>query len=341
MLAKALNYALLASDAATRLISLGALVVYLRSAASMAALGALGAADYIIAHGFAALPAILELERRTQPPPSPKLATLPTGAPRFDIRFATVSFAYPGAGAPVLRDLDLTIPAGSSMALVGLNGEGKTTLVKLLARLYDPTAGAVRIDGIDLREIEPADWQRRIAAIFQDFRRYGLPARDNIGFGGLSIIGDLAALERAAAKAGVLDRINALANGWDTPLSRRFTGGADLSGGEWQKLALARAMFAVEAGAKVLILDEPTANLGVRSEAELYDHFLDLTKGLTTVLISHRFSTVRRGDCICMLEGGAVTEIGAHDALMSKGGRYAEMFTLQSSRILESADASG
>ncbi|HEX3699884.1 MAG TPA: ABC transporter ATP-binding protein [Phenylobacterium sp.] len=339
MLANGLVYGLLASDAARGAIGLGALVVYLRAVGALGALGGLGPADSIIAHGFAALPAILELERLTTPGPQPGFAALPPAAPAREIRFDKVSFTYAGGRAPVLRELDLTIPAGSSMALVGLNGAGKTTLVKLLARLYDPSSGAVRVDGIDLREIAPAAWQRRIAAIFQDFLRYGLPARDNIGFGGLAMAGDQAALERAAAKAGVLSRIAALPAGWDTPLTRHFTGGAELSGGEWQRVALARALFAVEAGARVLILDEPTANLDVRAEAELYDRFLDLTKGLTTLLISHRFSTVRRADRICVIEEGAVLELGSHDELMARGGRYAEMFALQSSRFIGSAEA--
>jgi ATP-binding cassette subfamily B protein len=332
-------FVLMAHDAATGVIGMGALVVYLRAASSLGALGQSGAADSIIAHGAAAVPAILELERRTAPPPGPALASLPPSAPAREIRFEKVSFTYAGAATPVLKDLDLTIPAGQSMALVGLNGAGKTTLVKLLARLYDPTGGAILVDGIDLREADPKDWQRRIAAIFQDFLKYGLPARDNIGFGGLAMAGDQAALERAAAKAGVLDRIQGLPAGWDTPLSRHFTGGADLSGGEWQRIGLARALFAVEAGATVLILDEPTANLDIRAEAELYDRFLDMTQGLTTLLISHRFSTVRRADRICVLEEGAVLELGTHDELIAKGGRYAEMFNLQSSRFVDAAGA--
>ncbi|MFL5298440.1 MAG: ABC transporter ATP-binding protein [Phenylobacterium sp.] len=341
MLANILVYGLLASDAAGGAISLAALVVYVRAVMGLGALGSLGPADHIIAHGFAALPAILELEARTAAPSGPPLARLAPAAPEREICFERLSFTYPGAATPVLKGLDLTIPAGTSMALVGLNGAGKTTLVKLLARLYDPTEGAVRVDGSDLRGIEPADWQRRIAAIFQDFLRYGLPARDNVGFGGLSMTHDQPALDRAAAKAGVLDRIQALPMGWDTPLSRHFTGGADLSGGEWQRIALARALFAVEAGAKVLILDEPTANLDVRAEAELYDRFLDLTRGLTTLLISHRFSTVRRADRICVLEGGKAIELGSHAELMARGGRYAEMFTLQSQRFVGAVEGAG
>ncbi|MHB8283326.1 MAG: ABC transporter ATP-binding protein [Caulobacteraceae bacterium] len=335
MLVGGLLYGLLGWDGASGAISLGALVVYLRAVAGLSALSGLGAADNIIAHGFAAVPSILELERLTLPVAGPPLAKTPSHAPQREIRFDRVSFTYAGAKAPVLHDFDLTIPAGTSMALVGLNGAGKTTLVKLLARLYDPTHGAIRIDGVDLKTIDPGDWQRRIAAIFQDFLRYSLSARDNVGFGGIAIAGDQQALERAADKAGVLERIRALPLGWDTPLSRHFTGGADLSGGEWQRVALARALFAVEAGARVLILDEPTTNLDVRAEAELYDRFLDLTKGLTTVLISHRFSTVRRADCICVLEAGAVVERGDHESLMAAGGRYAEMFTLQSSRFVD------
>jgi len=326
-------YAVLANDAARGVITLGALVVYLRSAQSIAGWG-LSNADYAIEYGAAALPALHQLEAMTAVVAQGAPKTLPVGAPSREIRFDGVSFGYAG-GAPVLRDLSLAIPAGSSLAVVGLNGAGKTTLVKLLARLYDPTEGAITVDGVDLREVDPDAWRGRVAAIFQDFLRFGLPARDNVGFGGLSLAGDETALVRAAEKAGVLERIHALPKGWDTPLMRQFTDGADLSGGEWQRIALARALMAVEAGARLLILDEPTAALDVRAEAELYERFLELTRGLTTILISHRFSTVRLADRICVLDQGAVAELGSHAELMALGGKYAELFLLQSQRFTD------
>jgi ATP-binding cassette subfamily B protein len=327
-------YGFLAGDAARGVITLGALVIYLRSAQAIAS-GGVTNADFQIEYGAASMPALLELEAMAAAGVSRSApATLPTSAPSREIRFDNVTFAYAG-GAPVLRDLSLSIPAGSSLAIVGLNGAGKTTLVKLLARLYDPASGAITVDGVDLRDVDPDAWREHVAAIFQDFLRLGLSARDNIGFGGLRFAAEGAALARAAEKAGVLDRIRTLPKGWDTPLMRQFTDGADLSGGEWQRVALARALMAVEAGARLLILDEPTAALDVRAEAQLYDRFLDLTRGLTTVLISHRFSTVRRADRICMLEHGAVLELGTHAELIALGGKYAELFTLQSQRFAE------
>jgi len=253
--------------------------------------------------------------------------------PRELIRFDGVHFAYPGDGREVFAGLDLTISAGTSLAIVGGNGAGKTTLVKLLARLQEPQAGRILVDGVPVEELDPVSWRRRLAVIFQDFVRYELPASDNVGFGGISRRGDLEALDGAAARAGALGVVHRLPSGWATPLSRQFVGGADLSGGEWQRIALARALFAVEAGAGVLVLDEPTANLDVRAEAALFEDFLDLTRGLTTILISHRFSTVRHADRICVLDGGRVVEDGSHDDLVAAGGRYAEMFLLQAERF--------
>ncbi|MFP5377290.1 MAG: ABC transporter ATP-binding protein [Acidimicrobiia bacterium] len=254
-----------------------------------------------------------------------------TGLPSGEIRFFGVSFSY-GAGAPVLDGLDLAIPAGSSLALVGVNGAGKTTLVKLLAGLYVPQAGAITVDGIPLGDLDLASWRRQLAVIFQDFVRYELPASDNVRFGGVDHR-DPEALDRAAARAGVAGVVAGLPRGWQTPLARHYAGGSDLSGGQWQRVALARALFAVDAGARVLVLDEPTANLDVRAEARLFDEFLDLTAGLTTILVSHRFSTVRRADRICVLEGGRVVEHGSHDALVAAGGRYARLFDLQAARF--------
>jgi ATP-binding cassette subfamily B protein len=331
-------YGVLAGDAARGAITLGALVIYLRSAQAIAGWG-LSNADYAIEYGAASVPALRQLEAMTADAPrTMALKALPADAPSQEIRFDNVAFAY-GAGAPVLRGLSLIVPAGTSLAIVGLNGAGKTTLVKLLARLYDPTEGAITVDGVDLRAVDPDAWRGQVAAIFQDFLRFGLPARDNVGFGGLRVAGDETALSRAAEKAGVLERISALPKGWDTPLMRQFTDGADLSGGEWQRVALARALMAVEAGARLLILDEPTAALDVRAEAEIYARFLELTRGLTTILISHRFSTVRRADRICVLEHGAVAELGSHAELMALGGKYAELFALQSQRFAEAEGA--
>jgi ATP-binding cassette subfamily B protein len=218
---------------------------------------------------------------------------------------------------------------------VGANGAGKTTLVKLLCRLYDPEVGTICVDGADLRGLDPRAWQRNVAAIFQHFTRFELPVRDNIAFGARQRSDDLGALEAAARRADVLDRIRTLPQGWATPLARHLTGGGELSGGEWQRVALARALLAAGAGARVLVLDEPTANLDVRAETAFYDRFLELTAGLTTILVSHRFSTVRRADLICVLEDGRVAELGTHDDLVARGGSYARMFALQAAQFAD------
>ena len=212
-------------------------------------------------------------------------------------------------------------------------------MVKLVSRLHDPTGGRILVDGVDLRDLDPRAWQRRVAAIFQDFIQYHLTARENVTFGALERAHDEAALEDTARRSGALAVVEALPNGWETRPARQYKGGVELSGGQWQRLALARALFAVSAGAGVLILDEPTANLDVRAEAALYDRFLDITEGLTTLLISHRFSTVRRADCIVVLDDGRVTEEGTHDDLMARGGTYAEMFTLQAQRFADEEPA--
>jgi len=251
--------------------------------------------------------------------------------PRTGIAFEGVSFTYPGSGRRVLDGLDLWIPAGSSVALVGENGAGKTTLIKLLCRFYDPDEGRITIDGVDVRELDLLDLRRRMAVIFQDFVRYQLSARDNVGFGALEAAGQEHALREAASQVGILEQLESLPQGWDTPLAREF-GGVDLSGGEWQRVALARAVMAqVGRDADLLVLDEPTASLDVRVENELYGHFAELSRGRTTLLVSHRFSTVRMAGRIVLLAGGRVVEDGSHEELVAAGGRYGDLYEVQAS----------
>jgi ABC-type multidrug transport system fused ATPase/permease subunit len=254
------------------------------------------------------------------------------GMPAREIRFRGVSFAYPSTGEPVLEAFDLTIPAGSSLAIVGQNGAGKTTLAKLLCRLYDPQAGAIEVDGVDLRELALDSWRARVTAVFQDFVRFELPLRDNVAPGGAPDSAIRAALAEAGA-TGLADL--------DVPLSRAQPGGTDLSGGQWQRVALARALCAIRLGAGLVLLDEPTAQLDVRGEAEIFARILRATRNVTTILISHRFSTVRQADCICVLERGRVVELGSHDELMAAGGRYRTMFDLQASRFGEAGEDEG
>jgi ABC-type multidrug transport system fused ATPase/permease subunit len=251
--------------------------------------------------------------------------------PAHDIRFRDVSVAYPG-GAPILDHFDLTIPAGSSLAIVGQNGAGKTTLAKLLCRLYDPQSGAIEIDGQDLRSFDIASWRARLAAVFQDFIRFELPLRDNVSPAGAPDW----AIEKALESAGATGLANL-----DTILARGYEGGTDLSGGQWQRVALARALCAVERGAGVVLLDEPTAQLDVRGEAEIFERILVATRHCTTILISHRFSTVRQADRICVLEHGKVVELGTHDELIARGGRYRTMFDLQAQRFGVGEDEDG
>lgn len=296
--------------------------------------------DAVLQWASASLPAAESLRSMASQAAISGGTAKPAGLPSRAISFEGVRFSYPGTDTLVFDGLDLEIAAGQSLAIVGVNGAGKTTLIKLLARLYDPREGSVRVDGHDLRGLDARLWQRQVGAIFQDFVRYELPARENVGFGALRHLSDSLALDEVAAKAGASAVVNGLPAKWDTVLSAAYTGGRDLSGGEWQKIALARALFAIRGGARVLVLDEPTANLDVRSEAELFDRFLEVTAGVTTILVSHRFSTVRHADRICVIEGGRAIELGSHDDLMAARGRYAEMFKLQASRF-EAEPATG
>lgn len=264
----------------------------------------------------------------------------PEGRPQEAIRFQSVSFAYPGATRDVFTSLDLTIPAGRSTAIVGANGAGKTTLVKLLARLHDPGGGRITIDGEPLDSFDAAAWQRKVAVVFQDFTHLPLTVAENIGAGAIDHLDDRAGILAAAERAGAAGFVDGLPSGWDTPLSRQLTGGADLSGGQWQRIALARALFAARHGASVLVLDEPTSWLDVRGEARFFEQFLEITEGLTTIVISHRFSTVRLADQIAVVRDGVVAETGSHDELVEHNGLYARMFRLQAARFATDEAAS-
>jgi ATP-binding cassette, subfamily B, bacterial len=240
--------------------------------------------------------------------------------------FRNVSFRYPGTSRLILRNLDFCLRPGERVALVGENGEGKTTIVKLITRLYDPTEGEILLDGVDLREYNLEALHREIGVIFQDFMRYEMTAGENIAVGDIEELDNLELLRVAAHKSLAHEVVERLPRRYDQMLGRRFETGVDLSGGEWQKLALARAYLR---DAQLLILDEPTAGLDARSELTVFRRFAELTQGKTALLISHRFSTVRMADRIVVLHGGRITEEGSHDELANLGGRYAEMFEMQ------------
>jgi ATP-binding cassette subfamily B protein len=243
-----------------------------------------------------------------------------------EIRFRDVTFTYPTGSRPVLEGFDLTIPAGASVAIVGQNGAGKTTIAKLLCRLYDPDSGSIEIDGIDLRDLDLPAWRRHVAAVFQDFVRYELSLADNVSPAG----GDRVRVEGALRQAGALGLADL-----DAPMAKGYPGGVELSGGQWQRVALARAIAKVGDGANVVLLDEPTAMLDVRGESEIFRRVLESTSDTTTILVSHRFSTVRQAPLICVVEHGRAIELGSHDELMALGGRYHTMYDLQASRFVE------
>ena len=252
---------------------------------------------------------------------------LPTPAPiKRGFEFRNVSFAYPGTERTVLKNFNLTLSPGERIALIGENGQGKTTVVKLITRLYDPTEGQILLDGIDLREYSLEDLHRNIGVIFQDFMRFEMTARENIAVGRIDQPHQQADIELAAHKSLADTVVSKLAGGYDQMLGRRFEGGVELSGGEWQKMALARAYLR---DAQLLILDEPTAALDARSELEVFERFAELTEGKMALLISHRFSTVRMADRIVVLSGGRLIEEGTHQELIARGGLYASMFEMQ------------
>lgn len=267
-------------------------------------------------------------------------APRPIAGPNAEIAFRTVRFGY--GERPVLDGLNLVIPAGQQLAIVGLNGSGKTTLVKLLCRLYDPQIGSVSVDGIDLRAFEPTAWRAQLAVLFQEFIRWQLPASDNVALRADSD-GTAPEVTAAATRAGVIEIIGALPDGWETPLSSGAAGGVDLSGGQWQRVALARAFHAVSHGARVLVFDEPTANLDARAEQQFFDDVLasrtlrttPTGEPITTILISHRFATVRHADRIIVLSDGRVAEDGTHEQLLAADGEYASLFEIQARAFQE------
>ncbi|WP_416483238.1 ABC transporter ATP-binding protein [Streptomyces sp. CL12] len=298
------------------------------------AVGGISFDDLAVEWMVAGLPLLRALEgdlaRRTRELPGRGDAA---DLPRKAISFQNVGFRYPEASTSVLKTLDLHIEANESTAIVGANGAGKTTLVKLLARLHDPTEGSLLVDDRPLIGLSAANWQRNLAVIPQDFARFPTSLADNIGLGAPEALDDRAGIRAALEAAGGMALLDDLPDGWETRLGVGGTEGRELSGGQWQRVALARALFAARKGARLLVLDEPTAWLDVRGEAEFYRRFLELTEGLTTVVISHRFSTVRQAKHICVLAEGRVAEYGSHDELMALDGEYARMFRLQAERL--------
>ncbi len=311
-------------------IGLGAATTYLQAAVGASAV-AFGGLSWAL--DMSAAPAAMTLRL---PAEMARVGALVSGgaggrppAEAPELRLRDVTFGY-GDGPLVLDHVDLTVPAGTSMAVVGVNGAGKTTMAKLVCRLYDPQAGAVEVDGVDIRELDVDEHRASVTAVFQDFIRYELPLRDNVAPRGAD--DDVVLQALASAGAAHLTERSA---GLGTVLARGYDDGTDLSGGQWQRVALARALAAVTQGARIVLLDEPTAALDVRGESEIFERILAETRGCTTILVSHRFSTVRKADRICVLEHGRVAELGTHDELIALGGRYRTMFELQAARFTE------
>jgi ATP-binding cassette subfamily B protein len=324
-------------------VSVAALVVFVQAVLVSGVQGPAGEAQWTVGQVLLGADKVLQLEARTCGARSTGSDEHPmrVGPPRppgptrsaTEVRLQRVSFTYPSRTRPTLEGLDLVVPASQSLGLVGENGVGKTTLIKLLCGLYQPDSGRVVLsNGVDGSLGTPP-----IAVIFQDFTRYDLSLRENVGLGCPALAADDAAIEMALRDAGAFDLLDSLPAGLDTVLSPAYDSGTELSGGQWQRVALARALLAVHGGAGLLVLDEPTANLDVRAEVEVFERLLDVTRGLTTILVSHRLSSVRRVDRIAVIAEGRVVEEGKHDELMARGGRYAAMYTLQAQRFVSSS----
>ncbi|QNE19988.1 ABC transporter ATP-binding protein [Kribbella qitaiheensis] len=331
VVANGLVFWALGSAAVGGSLGLDRLVVFAQVAIGVSSI-AFGGLNWVLDGAAAPVVAVQKLKPAMAPAGALRPGSGASARGPVEIKIRDLSFSYPRSARPVFDGLELEIPAGSSLAVVGQNGAGKTTLAKLLCRLYDPGTGSIEIDGVDLRDLEVDGWRTRVAAVFQDFLRLELSLRDNVAPAGAPEADILAAL--ADAGAGDLADL-------DTRLATGYEGGTDLSGGQWQRVALARALCAVRQGAGLVLLDEPTAQLDVRGEAAIFERILTATRGVTTILISHRFSTVRHVDRICVLEHGRVIELGSHDELMALGGRYRTMFELQAQRFSVEVDEEG
>jgi ATP-binding cassette, subfamily B, bacterial len=324
-------YAVMALSAARGALSLGDMVLYVMAfrqgqqafQSILAAIGGMYEDNLYMSNLFTFL---------STPAEPPALPPAEGAEPEEGIRFEGVGFRYPGKEEWALRGLDLFVPRGESLALVGHNGAGKTTFIKLLTRLYEPTEGRILLDGRDLRAWDPEALRHRIGVVFQDYNQYQLSARDNVGLGSVPHRDDEPRIRRAVDRGGAEGVIAGLRDGLDTQLGRRFKDGAELSGGQWQKIALARAFMREEAD--ILVLDEPTAALDAEAEHAVFERFKRLAEGRTSILISHRFPTVRMADRILVLEGGRILEQGTHEALVAQGGRYAHLFSLQAQGYL-------
>lgn len=318
-------------------LTVAAMVVFTQAVLACDSQGPLDYQQWILSQAFLGAYRVTELEDRLGTGPAPPASPASHGSGPVAVRLEDVRFTYPGQATPTLDGMNLEIPAGQSLAIVGANGAGKTTLIKLLCGFYVPDAGSVMVDGTT--DLTAA--RTRLAVIFQDFVRYQLPLRANVGFGRLAIADDADALEAALRDAGGGDLLTSLPDGWDSVLAAGYDNGVELSGGQWQKVALARALLAVRGGAGLLVLDEPTAHMDVRAEAKLFNQFLELTRQATTVLVSHRLSSVRHADRIVLLADGKVAEDGTHEQLMTAGGQYASMYALQAERFVTGPAAEG
>jgi ATP-binding cassette, subfamily B, bacterial len=328
---QAVAFAVLAAGWRSGSVSVTGLVIGVQASIGLLQFAAVTEWDRLIHVGWEAVDALVEIEDVVRPLAAPA-GRDPGSAPTREIEFRDVSFSYHD-GTPVLRGVSLTIPAGSSAAIVGRNGAGKTTLLKLLMRDYEPTGGVILVDGVPLADLDPVLWRTRVAALAQDFLRLPLSAKENVTGPDCPDHEVGEELADIAARAGLTPVIAQLPDGWETVLSRQIRGGTELSGGQWQKVALARALYSLRAGARLLALDEPTANMDIEAERDVYNTVIDAATGHTLVLVSHRFATVRRVDRIFVLDDGRIVESGDHTRLIDHGGLYAQMFKTQAAIV--------